>query len=125
MFQDILVWEKHRLSFNGLMFVTGIFFLWILDCIKPISNSTLFSGHFDKYYVYLIDEIIIYIVLVNILFTFLYILFIIIFKKNPSITPLKNNINRFVFSYCLILGIIANFVLAILELIYRMKYFSI
>jgi len=111
--KQILWWEKQRLKFNLMMFITGFFFLIFIIEVKPLPKGMI------DYYTTLVLA---YSIFINIFFTFLY-AFTMLLVQRCKLQDNTETIYNFTKRFLFVGGLIINILSGSLEIIYRITVY--
>ena len=118
LFREILRWEFYRLKFNAIMFVSGILLYFIINIIMPLDIHGWSQGKaVSNYYS---AAIFAYGLFANFVYTIIYI-YTVLLKVKLKMNLLNDEIDPIAKRFILKGGLIANFLIGLLEIIYRFQ----
>jgi hypothetical protein len=118
LFREILRWEFNRLKFNAMMFVSGILLYFIINIIMPLDIHGWSQGKaVSNYYS---AAIFAYGLFANFLYTVIY-AYTILLKVKLKMNLLNDEIDPIAKRFILKGGLVANFLISFLEIIYRFQ----
>ena len=118
LFREIGRWEFHRIKFNAIMFVSGILLYFIINIIMPLDIHGWSQGKaVSNYYS---AAIFAYGLFANFLYTVIY-AYTILLKVKLKMNLLNDEIDPIAKRFILKGGLVANFLISFLEIIYRFQ----
>ena len=118
LFREIGRWEFHRIKFNLIMLVSGILLYFFINLIMPLEIHGWSKGKASSNYYSAI--IFAYGLFANFVYTIIYI-YTIILKVNLKMNLLNDEIDPIAKRFILKGGLVANFLISFLEIIYRFQ----
>jgi hypothetical protein len=118
LFKEILRWELYRIKFNSIIFFSGLLLLFIISIIKPLEVHGIIHGKAIANYYY--AAIFCYGLLVNFVFTIIYI-YTFLLKSKLKMNDINDKIYPITKRFILIGGLVANLLIGFLEIFYRFQ----